>query len=483
MASLPTIAAAAILTSLTLTAQQAAPLHVLKIAGGPSGVEAGGAFVFSEERSVFNRSDDREVIVHFQWEGVPGPHKMVGQWRSPDGGQTSVSTIEYVAKDRRFGAYWRLPVSPGMALGTWSIEATVDGQPAGRFSFEMTDRALAPVVTKRPLTQAELFERLNRMFVVLHRTTANGRDLDTAAGFTVSRGHIYTAMAAIDDVDHVRAVLPGGGTHPVTAAIAWHRRQEWAVVQSQADASGQPLAIAAANATQVGDRCFSMEGGLTGGRSLLDGSITGMAAKGSDAPPLLATFVNGAGTPGAPVLNEYGEVIGLIGSGTPGATRLYDLMRLRAQLKGVPVVPLSLIRLRPDAPAAFFTDLRARGELVTALWGDQHVQAGGFAKAITRRPVTAPQDQRDDFSVRDNTFVVFVTWNPLERIRGQTRLRVYNADNQVVLESKPKKTDVRKGDLTFGSWEVPITFAPGSYRAEILLDDKPMWRGFVRITP
>lgn len=477
-----TVVAASILTSLTLTAQQPPPLHVLKITGGPSGVESSGTFVLSEERSVFNRSNDREVIVHFQWEGVPGPHKMVGQWRSPDGGQTSVSTIEYVAKDRRFGAYWRLPVSPGMALGTWSIEATVDGQPAGRFSFEMTDRPVAPVVTKRPLTQAELFERLSRIFVVLHRTTTAGRDLDTAAGFTPARGQIYTAMAAIDDVDHIRAVLPGGTTHPVTAAIAWHRKQEWAVLQSPGDAPGQPLAVAAADATQVGDRCFSMEGGLSGGRSLLDGAITGMGVKGSDAPAFLATFSNGVGTPGAPLLNEYGEIIGLVGAGTPGATRLYDLLRLRAQLKGVPIIPLSLIRFRPDAPIASLTDLRARSELVAALWGDQHVQSGGFAKSITKRPV-APLDQRDDFSVRDKTFVVFVTWNPMERLRGQTRARIYDADNRTVLESKPKKTDLRKSDLTFGAWEIPLTFAPGSYRAEILLDDKPMWRGFVRITP
>ncbi len=480
--ALQPIAAVLILSSLVVMAQQAAQFHVLKIAGGPSGSESNGAFVLSEERSIFNRSDDREVIVHFQWEGVPGPHKMVGQWRSPDGGQTSVSTIEYVAKDRRFGAYWRLPVSPSMALGMWSIEATVDGQPAGRFSFEMTDRSVAAVATKRPLTHAQLFERLNRMFVVLHRTTASGRDLDPAAGFTGGRGQIYTALAAIDDVDHIRVVLPGGATHPLTSAIAWHRRQEWAVVQSPDDTVGDSIAVAPASATQVGDRCFSMEGGVSGGRSLLDGTISGMGAAGSQAPALLATFVNGFGTPGAPLLNEYGEIIGLVGAGTPGATRLYDIMRVRDQLKGVPIIPMSLIRVRPDTPIASIAELRARSELVAALWGEQHVQAGGFAKAISKGPVVAPSDQRNDFSVGDKMFVVFVTWSPQERLRGQTRLRMFDADNRLVLESKPKKSDLRKGDLSLGAWEVPITFGPGSYRAEVVLDDRPMWRGFVRIT-
>lgn len=471
-----------ILTSLAITAQQPAPFHVLKIAGGPSGTESNGTFILTEERSVFNRSTDREIVVHFQWEGVAGPHKMVGHWRSPDGGQSSVSTIEYAAKDRRFGAYWRLPISPGMALGAWSIEATVDGQPAGRFSFEVTDRAIAAVVTKRPLTQAELFERLNRIFVVLLRTNAAGRELETAAGFTGGRGQIFTAMAAIDDVDNVRALMPGGSAHAVKSAIAWHRKQEWAVLQAPGDGPAEPLAVAPANATQVGDRCYSMEGGVTGGRSLLEGTITGMGTIASDAPTLLATFSNGSGTPGAPLLNEYGEIIGLIGAGRSGATRLYDLMRLRAELKGVPIVPLALVRVRPDAPAAALTDLRARNELLAALWGDQHVQSGGFAKSIVRRPV-APSDQRDDFSVADKNFVVFVTWSPQDRVRGQTRVRMYDADNRLVLESKPKKSDLRKNDLTFAAWEIPITFEPGSYRAEVTLDGKPMWRGFVRITP
>jgi hypothetical protein len=30
---------------------------------------------------------------------------------------------------------------------------------------------------------------------------------------------------------------------------------------------------------------------------------------------------------------------------------------------------------------------------------------------------------------------------------------------------------------------IPILSAPGTYRAEILLDEKPMWRGFVAVTP
>jgi len=98
-----------------------------------------GTFALTSERSTFNRNDDREVIVLFEWDGVPGAHRLVAQWRSPDSAVTSNSAIDYVARAERFGAYWSLPLSASMSLGTWSIEATVDGVPAGRLTFEVTD--------------------------------------------------------------------------------------------------------------------------------------------------------------------------------------------------------------------------------------------------------------------------------------------------------------------------------------------------------
>ena len=143
------------------TGQQSAPVQVLRIAAGPAGSDSNGAFVLSEERSVFSRSTDREVIVFFQWEDLPGPHKLVAQWRSPDGGASVTSAIDYSAREKRFGAYWKLPVTPAIALGTWSIEVTMDGRPAGRFTFEITGAPVVTPLAKRPLTEAEVYERLN----------------------------------------------------------------------------------------------------------------------------------------------------------------------------------------------------------------------------------------------------------------------------------------------------------------------------------
>jgi hypothetical protein len=456
-----------------------ASLNVLKIAAGPAGAESNGVFVLTEERTVFSRTSDREIIVFFQWDGVPGPHKLVAQWRSPDGGLTSSSAIDYVAKDRRFGAYWRLSLATTMPLGTWSIEASVDGQPGGRLTFDVKDEKVAPAIVKRPLTLAELYERLNHAFVVIERATPAGRQLDPAGGFISGSTRVYTSLAAIDSADRVTAVLADGSRRDLMAVASWHRRQGWAILEGGLPRDSLP--VAAGDVVKVGDRVFSIEGG-TGGRALTEGSITGQSELPGVGRRLLTTFVNGTGTPGAPVLNEFGELVGMVGGANlPGAT-LLDLLRNRSAMKGVPIVPMSEMRAQPDASGDAIAAMRQRGDLVAALAGDEHVVSGGFAKQINRGPAVAPGDQREEFSSQDKTFVTWINWSPQNRVRGQGVLRMFDGDNRIVLESKPSKIDLRKGQLSLSSWQIPVPSAPGYYRVDALIDGTPIWRGFVRIT-
>src|SRR2546427_2970830 len=133
--------------------QPAVSIHVLKISSGPSGSEVNGTFALTSERSTFNRNDDREVIVLFEWDGVPGAHRLVAQWRSPDSAVTSNSAIDYVARAQRFGAYWSLPLSASMSLGTRHLNQLlrehgfddfVEAQCAGFYAETMDRPGLPP---------------------------------------------------------------------------------------------------------------------------------------------------------------------------------------------------------------------------------------------------------------------------------------------------------------------------------------------------
>ena len=112
-------------------------LTVLRIAAGPGGEVRNGEFVLDEERTQFDPARDKQVVVFFQWQGQPGVHRMTAQWKSPDGASSTTSPVQYEAKDRRFGAFWSLPLSAASATGSWTIEATVDGQLGGSCTFDV----------------------------------------------------------------------------------------------------------------------------------------------------------------------------------------------------------------------------------------------------------------------------------------------------------------------------------------------------------
>lgn len=458
--------------------QPAPPVHIVKISSGPSGSDVNGPFVLTSERSIFNRQDDREVIVLFQWDGIPGAHRLVAQWRSPDSALTSNSAVDYVARAQRFGAYWSLPLSPTMTLGTWSIEATVDGVPAGRLTFEVTDNKVSESARVKPmLTQAELYERLNRAFVVLLRSSKAGSELAAMAGVSLRPGWIYTVMSALDSADEIRAVSRGGTATPVTTAVAWNRRQRWAVLSGDVDRDILP--IAPADATKVGTRCVSLEGTSASGRVLSECSITGQDVQ-VTGPSFIATFA-GSGVPGAPVLNEFGELIGLVGdrgSIGEGAT----VYRLGGSTPGTPIVPIGAIGVDAAAPRVALVDLRARGVTVAGVVGDEHVITAGFGRVDAKGKLVSTE-QRAELSGREKAFAVFVMLSPKARLRGLMNVRLFDAENRLVAESKPAKVDFHKDQTSTFSWSFPMLPNAGTYRADVLLDTTPIWRGFARMTP
>jgi hypothetical protein len=43
--------------------------------------------------------------------------------------------------------------------------------------------------------------------------------------------------------------------------------------------------------------------------------------------------------------------------------------------------------------------------------------------------------------------------------------------------------DLKKQDLVLASWPVQMLSTAGVYRADVLMGDRVMWRGYVRLTP
>ena len=455
-------------------------LRVISISAGPSGSDVNGTFALSEERSVFSREADREVYVLFRWEGVPGPHKLVAQWRSPDGSASSSSTIDYVAKDKRFGAYWQLGVTPSMALGVWSIDATVDGQPGGRHTFELRDARVAAAAVKRPLPQPELYARLNRVFVSIERTTSTGKVLDAGGGL-LSNGALYTSIGVLDGVAGVRGKDADGRPIDITGVLGTNREDGSATL-----AGGTPSVPALPSpesAPTVGDRCYSIESSPAGGHALTSCSIIGRAAGAAGDRGFIVRFTTAPGTPGAPVVNEYGELLGLVGGGSVASPVFLIGEPQRGDTLDAALVPIVTARTGAPGQAQTLAALQASGVIYGPLVGDEHVVSGGFAAKPVKTNTVPPGDQRESFSTRDEKFVVFVNWLPTERLKGTSRLRLYDPLSRPLAETPAAKADLKKSQLTLTWWQLSVPPAPGSYRVEVLLNDRPVWRGTLRITP
>jgi hypothetical protein len=455
---------------------------VLRIATGPRGAEVNGSYKLDEERTRFDPATDKEVVVLFEWQGAPGAHRLAVKWSSPDGSLATSSALDYTARDRRFGAYWTFPLTSSLPPGLWSVEATVDGQPGGRATFELAPMAMrAPVAARRPLPNAELYARLNAAVVILDRQASTGKHLDPAVAFSIGSGRLLTAVAALDGADAIDAIGADGSRQRIDTLFGINRRQDWAVVGG-GPAGEASLPVASGDANKVGERCFSMEGSPTGGRILVEGAITGQMTAGASGPRFIVQWNNGTGTPGAPVMNEYGEQIGIVGGAlVSGVSSLGDLLHYRAQIHGVPVIPASLVRWAPGNPGVAIAEARARGELLPALRGQEHVVSGGFAKRLLRTQTVAPSEMVEEYSSADKTMIAFISWGPQTRVKGMLSLRILDENNQVVAESKPKKLDLRQGSLSISSWDMPVPAASGWYRAEFMLDGVPFYRAFMHV--
>lgn len=327
-----------------------------------------------------------------------------------------------------------------------------------------------------------MFARLNAVFVALDRQSAAGQHLEPGAAFISGSGRLSTSLAALDGADAIDVVLADGQRKRIDTMQSFNRRQDWAVIPGPTTTEGG-MTVAAANATKVGDRCFSMEGTPAGGRVLVEGVISGQSNTPSAGERLIAQWSNGTGMPGAPVVNEFGELIGFVGGSlVPGTSTTADLLHFRSPLRGTPVVPQRLVRPVLDGAPTALADLRARGEILPALRGSEHVLSAGFAKRMLRTDFVAPSEIQEEFVPDDKTFIAFVSWSPQARLKGVLTLRLFQAEtNQQVAESKPKKINLGPNNRALSSWTISVPQVPGWYRGEFLVDNVPLYRAFVHI--
>ena len=472
--------------------------RLIRAVAGTKGHEDAGGFVIEDPRTVFNTAADQKVIVYFEWEGDLGAHHFEGFWKNPEGKIVVMSDFSYIAKQRRFGAYWTLTISEGILTGLWALEAHVDGEVAGVETFQIVSGppTAQPAVKNLP-SRAEIYKRSLASTLDVQRLSSTGEVLGTGSAFVVSDTAILTAYDVIDCATSIRVVTPDGKPAVLAGILAADRREDW-VLLKVTPLGIPPMPLAKPDSWAVGDEYYSLDVSPAGGRTLVEGNITGM----NDFPEFgkrthLSLSV-GRASSGSPVLNEAGEVIGIMtfGSLLPGVASIESNasvaypMNLAGQdsptrLNEVLAIPISAVRI-PDAatPATDLASFARGGGLIAPLSPHSRlVDTGTLAKEIKRQgPVPHTEGEKFDYSRAGGQVMVFLWLNPTEKIRSQLVFRIYDMNNRLTAQTKASKLslDPNKRVNISGALDVRA-LEEGTYRVDVFVGDDVIWRTFFRL--
>lgn len=471
------------------------PYKVLRSVSGAAGHEANGRYVMDDPRSVFTAAKDAKVTVYFEWEGPLGPHHFEGLWKSPEGRIVLISDFRYEAKAPRYSGYWSMLLTDTTPSGEWSMEARIDGEPAGTHSFVITGSptASAPAAGPRLLSSADLYQKAMDASVSIAKIGADGVVLDKGSGFWVGDGRILTAFNVIDGASSLRVSLKDGSQLTTDQAIAWNRWQDWALLKLEGTA--KPWLKRAADQPKVGDRCVLLEVGPVGAR-LADGSITGKNAFPRAGERLLVASGITSASFGGPLLDEYGNYVGILGGSIlPGGDPIKTLSLLSepgavGQPKDWETTGLAVpSNLLPDFNLAGSTtrlaELANRGEFLPPVMKSNSMQFVTLASAVSkdRGGLPSPRDYKRVFSRRDKEAVAYVNWQAQSKEKFSCILRLFDADNKLVSESKSRELSLAPGKYMSTTWDISVgSMFPGIYRVDLVLDGKTAWRDFFRVT-
>jgi trypsin-like peptidase len=449
--------------------------------------EESGRFAVDDPRTMFYVPADQQVVVYFTWEGPAGAHHFEGVWKSPAGKAVLISGFDYTSDQPRFGGYFKMLLTEAPTPGVWTLEARIDGESAGSHTFQVL-AALRPddaVSNRHILNRAEIYDRASAATVSIENVDQKGARRFVGSGFLISPGRVLTAFEVIESATRVR-VLSQGKLIEVTEVQAWNRRQGWAILKAPVE--GPPLPSASA-AIGITDRCFFLDAAAENNRVLTETFLIGTRELGAAGQRLNIGETFDRRAVGSPLINDYGEVIGIIGGSLLGGAFPGDSIygsrnaTLGAVSRGGLAIPISLVNESSGSPTTI-GQLAATGKFMPTLAAAQTILSGALSRGLNRK-ADPPRvvEERYEFTRADQQVVVFITWLPEVKRKGVPALHVFDLDNRLIFENAgKKKITVNTNKLSYSGWEMDVsTLPPGIYRVDVLLDADTVWRTFFRV--
>ena len=488
-------------SSLPLFAQQAggvapsAPqVRLIRGVVGAKGEQRNGGFVMTESRSTFYVPDDREVIVYFVWEGVVGKHHCEGTVRGPNGQFANMSSFDYNAAQPRFAGYWKVPLSDSTSPGTWVFETHVDGEPAGQLAFQIvpgTKPANLPVAPTLPTT-ADIYKLAISSSVSIDSLDPGGKAIKRGSGVFFKQGLVVTSFRVVDGASALRLRFSDGKEIRVDQLAGWNRRQDWAVLTVDSPAS-TTLKLAEPKSWNIGDHCYWLDVDYDGGRIIHDGQIVGMQSPPQSGDRINVSGIYNRSALGGPLLNEQGQMIGLLGGTLPDALLSDFNSDLQANTPDLNLSTLGGIAIAANLLPTSYTGspkslaaLLANGDMMPIVARPQIINFGLLSIGPASDPKSHAAIQhnwKSSFQKGDTSAVAIIAFTNIETLKSTTTIKLYDLENHLVAAGKTEKLTITRGQPSERIWTLPLTnLAVGFYRVDILVADDVAWRQYFKIT-
>ena len=198
---------------------------------------------------------------------------------------------------------------------------------------------------------------------------------------------------------------------------------------------------------------------------------------------------------GSALLNEYGEVIGIVGGSLlPGISTLesgrtsyaINLLAARGMVHAAMASPIWLVPRVPDkSQETTLEQLAADGQFVPPLVWKDDVVSGTLTKSLPKDKTKLPNmvDDKFEYTRADARAYIFLILAPRQKRKGLSSILIYNLDNRLLGQSAPMKVSLDAGQTKFWNAEFPLAnLTPGVYRVDLTFDGNPLWRTYFRIT-
>ena len=456
-------------------------VKMVRSVAGTKGDSRDGSFVMADPRTTFFVPDDRQIIIYFEWEAPRGTHHCEGTLRGPNGQLVVMQSFDYPATQARFGGFWKIPLLEDTTAGMWTFESHVDGESAGALSFEIVAGKRPDDAIKReppPPTAAEIYARAVTASALIEKLDDKGRPLETASGFFLENGLLLTAFRAIDGAHTLRIRLSDGSQIESDAVLTWNRRQDWAVLNVAAGKSAK-LHKADTKSVTVGDHCYWFDTKPDGARVISDGQVAGKENHEGWGERLSISGTYDSTAVGGPVLNEQGEVLGLLGGAIP-EPRVYSAGSTFTATGSV--VPIGLAMADSTATPTPLQTLWTKNQFTAPVTAGRDVSFGMITQGRPQKgKLPFPKEMTVDFSSRDEFATVVVAFQGMGPLKDIVQLQIYDVDNQQITHGDPIKISIRPGETQERSWSFPLTIHPGIYRADVFVGREVAWRQYFRM--